>query len=143
MIRAETELTISRDAAHVFSYFADLRNEPHWNRGHVRAVVMTTPDPIGLGTTFEGHHPGFGKATWRIAEFVPPTQITIEGRVGSGTYRYVGRLHSLQGATVFHGSVEWEPGGPLRVFDSLLTLVLNVQARRSFRNLRIELERAA
>ena len=143
MIRAETELTIRCDAAHVFAYFADLRNEPQWNHGHVQAVEMITPDPIGLGTTFEGHHPGFGKATWWVVEFVPPTRITIEGEVGSGTYRYVGRLRVLQGATVFRGRVEWEPGGPLRMFGPLLTLLLKVQARRSFRNLRAELEGAA
>ena len=142
MIRAETELTIRRDAAHVFAYFADLRNEPQWNRGHVREVVMTTPEPIGLGTAFEGNHTGFGKATWRVAEFAPPTQITIEGEVGSGTYRYVGRLRALAGATVFRGRVEWEPGGPWRMFGPLLTLLLKVQARRSFHNLRTELERA-
>lgn len=104
---------------------------------------MTTPDPIGLGTSFEGYHPGFGRATWRIVEFVPPSRIAIEGEVGSGTYRYVGQLWPEDGATRFLGTVEWQPGTPLRLLGPLLSLILKLRARRSFSNLRMWLERDA
>ena len=141
MVRVTTQITIARDIDDVFSYFADLRNEPAWNHGHVRHVVMTTPGPIGRGTAFVGDHPGFGTATWRITDFVRPSRIAIEGQVGSGTYRYVGELTPLQGATRFLGTVEWRPGGFLRSLSPLLTPILKFQARRSFTNLKNELER--
>jgi hypothetical protein len=143
MIRAHCDITIQRQPDEVFRYFADLRNEPQWNHGHVQTVVMTTPEPIGLGTSFEGYHPGFGRATWRIVEFVPPSRIAIEGEVGNGTYRYAGNLSPRDGATRFQGIIDWQPGGPLRFLGPLLSLVLRIQARRSFSNLRAELERNA
>jgi hypothetical protein len=143
MVRATCNITIHRPQDVVFQYFADLRNEPSWNRGHVQDVVMTTPEPIGLGTAFEGHHPGFGRATWRIVEFVPPSRIAIEGEVGSGTYRYAGDLSPQEAGTLFRGLIEWQPGGALRLLEPLLSPVLRFQARRSFHNLRDELERTA
>jgi uncharacterized protein YndB with AHSA1/START domain len=143
MIRARHEITIRRPPDQVFRYFADLRNEPEWNRGHVRNVVMTTPDPIGLGTTFVGDHPGFGRATWRIVDFVPSSRIALEGKVGSGTYRYVGEIFPQNGGALFVGTVIWQPGSPLKLLAPLLSLILKLQARRSFNNLRAELERAA
>jgi hypothetical protein len=140
-ISAEVEIRIQREPEVVFAYFADLRNEPEWNRGHVREVRMTSPDPIGLGTTFEGKHPGFGMATWRLTEYDPPKHIVIEGFAGSAPYRYVGNLERLDGVTLFRGRVEWEPAGNLRVLGPLLNLILGIQAKRSFRNLRLALER--
>lgn len=143
MIRAHHEITIHRPPDQVFWYFADLRNEPKWNHGHVHDVVMTSPDPIGLGTTFEGDHPGLGMATWRIVDFVPISRIAIEGEVGSGTYRYIGQFIPHKGGTRFLGTVDWQPGSPLRLLAPLLWLILKLQVRRSFNNLRAELERAA
>lgn len=143
MIRAHYNITIHRPPDKVFHYFADLRNEPRWNRGHVQDVVMTTPEPVGLGSTFEGYHPGFGRTTWRIVAFVPSSRIAIEGEVGRGTYRYSGDLSPQNGGTRFQGVIEWRPGGALNILKPLLSLVLKIQARRSFSNLRDELERAA
>jgi len=143
MASANFDITIHRLPEQVFRYFADLRNEPQWNRGHVRDVVMTTPEPIGPGSAFEGLHPGFGRATWRIVEFVPPSRIAIDGEVGQGTYRYLGHLSPKNSATRFKGRVEWQPRGLIRLLGPLLALLLKVQARRSFSNLRAELERAA
>jgi hypothetical protein len=143
MVRAQCDIAIHRPPEQVFRYFADLRNEPKWNRGHVRDVVMTTPEPIGPGTAFEGFHPGFGRATWRIVQFDPPSRIAIEGEVGSGTYRYHGQLSPQNSGTRFQGRVEWQPAGPIRILGPMLALLLRFQARRSFGNLRAELERAA
>ena len=142
-IRANHEITIQRPPSQIFRYFADLRNEPDWNHGHVQDVVMTSPEPIGLGSTFEGHHSGMGRATWRIVEFVPSSKIAIEGEVGTGTYRYIGRLSPHKGGTRFLGTIDWQPGSPLRFLGPLLWFVLKFQARRSFNNLRATLERAA
>jgi hypothetical protein len=52
----------------VFDYFADLRNEPQYNR-QVSGITKTSPGPLGLGTTFQGSHRGFGRVTWRLSEY--------------------------------------------------------------------------
>ena len=142
-VSAAREIFIRRRPEDVFAYFADLRHEPEWNRGHVRGVIMTSRGPIGLGTTFEGHHPGFGKATWRLVDFDPPRHLEIEGTVGHAPYRYAGDLEPAPGGTRFRGCVRWEPRGAWRLLGPLAGAVLNVQARRSFGNLRDVLERTA
>ena len=140
IISAESEIRIDRELDMVFAYFADLRNEPSWNRGHVRQVIMTSSEPIGPGTTFEGQHHGFGTTTWRITEYDPPSHILIDGVMGGAPYRYVGNLERDGNATIFHGCIEWEPHGMLRAFVLLLPLMLKFQTKRSFRNLRDTLQ---
>jgi hypothetical protein len=140
IISAKSEIRIEREPEVVFAYFADLRNEPEWNRGHVRNVIMTSSEPIGLGTTFEGEHHGFGKATWRLAEYDPPRHIIIEGLTGTAPYRYVGDFERKGNATMFRGCIEWEPRGAWCAFGLLLPLILKFQAKRSFQHLRDALQ---
>ena len=140
LIRAEHQTQIARSPETVFDFFADLRNEPQWNHGHVRDVRMTSAPPIGRGTTFEGRHPGFGRATWTLVEYDRPRHLVIEGFAGRAPYRYAGDLESVGGATVFRGRVEWEPQGIWRLLGPLVRPLLRFRARRSFDNLRLALE---
>ena len=141
VISAEVEVLIEWEPEIVFAYFADLRNEPKWNRGHVKDVTMTSSEPIGLGTTFEGKHSSFGKATWRLAEYDPPLRIVVDGLVGRAPYRYVGNLERQDGATMFRGRIEWEPYGAWRALGPLLPFILKFQAKHSFKRLRDALHR--
>ena len=135
----EIRIAASPDAA--FDFFADLRNEPKWNQGHVRDVRMTSAPPIGRGTTFEGMHPGFGTATWRLLEYERPRHLVIDGFAGSAPYRYVGDFEPVDGGTLFRGRVEWEPRGIWRALGPLLHPLLKLRVRRSFENLRTALEK--
>ena len=141
LVQAERETRIARPPEMVFDFFADLRNEPQWNHGHVLDVKMTSAPPIGLGTTFEGKHPGFGRATWRLVEYDRPRHLVIEGFAGKSPYRYVGDFESVGGATVFRGRVEWEPRGIWRSLGPFLQPLLRFRARRPFDNLRLALEK--
>jgi Polyketide cyclase / dehydrase and lipid transport len=141
VVESEHEIRITRSPEAAFDFFADLRNEPEWNHGHVRDVRMTSAPPIGQGTTFEGRHPGFGTATWRLVEYERPRHLVIEGFVGKAPYRYVGDFESVDGGTLFRGRVEWEPRGIWHVLGPLLHPLLRFRVRRSFDNLRIALEK--
>ena len=110
-VKAGHETRIARPPETVFDFFADLRNEPQWNEGHVRDVKMTSAPPIGRGTTFEGSHPGFGTATWTLVEYDRPRHLVIEGFAGEAPYRYVGDFEPVVGGTLFRGQVEWAPRG--------------------------------
>jgi hypothetical protein len=140
VIVAEHETRIAREPEVVFDYFADLRNEPEWNHRHVREVRMTSPPPVGLGTTFEGEHLRFSTATWRLVEYDRPRHLVIEGLAGEAPYRYVGDLRPVAGGTLFRGRIEWDARGAWRAFGPLLRPLLKARARRSFRNLKIALE---
>ena len=141
LVEAEHETRIARSPETVFDFFADLRNQPQWNHGHVRDVKMTSAPPIGRGTTFEGKHPGFGSATWRLVEYDRPWHLVIEGFAGTAPYRYVGDFEAVAGGTVFRGRVKWEPRGIWRALGPLLHPLLGYRARRSFENLRLALEK--
>jgi hypothetical protein len=140
-ISAAHTTIIERSPEDVFDYFADLRNEPAWNRGHVQNVVLTSAGPVGLGSSFEGDHPGFGKATWRITEYDRPRHVVIEGLAGKSPYRYVGDFEPHDAGTLFTGRTELDPGGWTAALGALMGPVLKVQSRRSFGHLRSALER--
>lgn len=140
MISVHNVTRIRRDPATVFDYFADLRNEAVWNRGHVRDIVMTSVPPIGLGTTFEGHHAGFGRATWRLREYDRPHHLVIDGVVGRGTYIFVVDLSATEDGCELRSRVDWSPAGLVTLLGPLLRPLLYFQAWRSFRRLRRVLE---
>jgi hypothetical protein len=113
-----------------------LRNEAVWNRGHVRDMVMTSPPPIGRGTTFEGTHIGFGRATWELVEYERPRHLVVRGLVGRGTYSYEADLEPATGGCELRGRIVWRPVGIVAFFGPLLRPLLCFQAWRSFRHLR-------
>ena len=141
MIEAEHQTQIAASPEAVFDFFADLRNEPTWNKGHVRDVRMTSPPPIGLGTTFEGHHLGFGKTTWRLVEYERPRHLVIVGFAGKSPYCYIGDVEPVEGGALFCGRIEWDPKGAWRLLGPLLGPLLRFRARISFNNFRVALER--
>lgn len=141
-VTAHVRLFIARDPADVFSYFADLRNEPLYNP-QVHDVLQTSPGPIGLNTRFTGIHRGIGPVTWRLAEYDPPRHVVIDGSVGRGRYRWIGDLEAAPHGTVFDGRMQWEPPRWMRPFRRLLELLLGWSARRSFRRFASALSRRA
>src|SRR6185503_12807423 len=62
-VTAQVRTFIARRPDVVFDYFADLRNEPQYNR-QGREITKTSPGPIARGTRFEGAHSGLGRVTW-------------------------------------------------------------------------------
>jgi uncharacterized membrane protein len=52
VIRLEHSVVIRRPLAEVFEHVADPRLDPAWNEAIV-AARLTSPEPIGSGTTFE------------------------------------------------------------------------------------------
>lgn len=141
-VTADVRVFIARRPEAVFDYFADLRNEPEYNR-QVRGILKTSPDPIGADTTFEGLHRGFGRITWRLAEYDRPRHVAIEGIVGRGLYRWVSDLEPAGNGTWINGHMEWRPPPPWRHFRGLLGRVLAWNARRAFRRFAVMVESRA
>lgn len=138
-VTARVRVFIARAPEVVFDYFADLRNEPQYNR-QVGAITKTSPGPIGPNTTFEGTHAGFGQVTWRLAEYERPSHVVVEGIVGQGAYRWTSDFEAGDGGTWMTGRMEWQPPPRWRLFRPVLTVVLQWNARRSFRHMAEVLE---
>ncbi len=129
---AEVQVFVARPPEEVFAYFADLRHEPEYN-AQVHDIRKTTEGPLRLGTTFEGQHDGLGAVSWTLVEFDAPRHVAIEGRVGSGSYRWVSDLEPAgEGGTTMHGRMEWRPPNAVRLLSPVLAPILRLKARRSF-----------
>ena len=124
----------------VFDFFADLRNEPQYNR-QVSGIRKTSPGPIGQNTTFEGSHRGLGPVTWRLSEYERPNHVVIEGGVGQGAYRWTSDFDPAGNGTWMTGTMEWRPPARLLPLRRLLGVILHVNARRSFRRMADVLQR--
>ena len=130
-VTARVRAFIPRGREVVFDYFTDLRNEPHYNR-QVSGIRKTSPGPIGLNTTFEGRHVGFGRVTWRLAEFERPAHVRVEGGVGQGAYRWTSDFEPTDGGTRMTGVMEWQPPVNWPPLRWVLGAILRWNARRSF-----------
>jgi hypothetical protein len=131
---ATVRVFIRRPAETVFDYFADLRNEPQYNP-EVSRIAKTSPGPIRRHTTFEGSHLGLGRVTWRLAEYERPRHLAIDGRVGTGTYRWTSDFEPAAGGTSMIGRMEWNVPRSWRLLRPLLAAALGWNARRSFRRM--------
>lgn len=140
-VTARVRILIPRDREVVFDYFADLRNEPQYNR-QVSGIRKTSPGPIGLDTTFEGSHRGLGPVTWRLSEYERPEHVVIEGSVGRGAYLWTSDFEPSQGGTWMTGTMEWTPPRRWRPLRPLLGAILQLNAQRSFRRMAQVLQRA-
>lgn len=133
-VTAQVRILIPREREVVFDYFADLRNEPQYNR-QVSGIHKTSPGPIGPNTTFEGSHLGLGRVTWRLSEYERPKHVVIEGGVGQGAYRWTSDFEPAEGGTWMTGTMEWQPPPRWRPFRRVLGVILHLNARRSFRRM--------
>lgn len=129
-ITARVDIFLPQSPKVVFEYFADLRHEPDYNP-KVHDVRQMSDGPLGRGTTFEGQHAGLGPVSWTLAEYDPPRHLVVEGKVGSGAYRWVSDLEPAAAGTTLHGRMEWRPGNALRFLSPVLGPLLALSARRS------------
>jgi lysophospholipase L1-like esterase len=139
-VTARVRIFIPRERELVFDYFADLRNEPQYNR-QVSGIRKTSSGPIGQDTTSEGTHVGLGRVTWRLSQYERPKHVVIEGGVGQGAYRWTSDFEPAEGGTRMTGMMEWQPASRWRYLRPLLGAILHLNARRSFRRMAQVLQR--
>ena len=133
-VTARVRIFFPRKPETVFDFFADLRNEPQYNQ-QVSGIIKTSPGPVGQNTTFAGSHRGLGRVTWRLSEYERPKHVVIDGGVGQGEYRWTSDFEPADNGTWMSGRMEWQPPRRWRAFRRLLGVVLQLNARRSFRRM--------
>ena len=125
-----TEVEISRPPDEVFAFVADARNRPLWD-GSVDSEELTSPEPIGIGSTVRTRLRSMGREhvlTWEIVEHDPPSRQTIESTSGPFDTTLAYRLSPQGDGTLVEFSVTGRPDGTLRLLQPLL-------ARNTQRNL--------
>lgn len=95
-MKLESNVTIRKDAEHVWSFLEDISNVPKWDRG-VAAVRWTSAGPHGLGSEFDTlpypRRPGddgeWGRMSYRVTELDKASRsVVIQLISTTGNARY-------------------------------------------------------
>jgi hypothetical protein len=136
---------ISRPPDEVFAFVADARNRPLWDES-VESEELTSPEPIGLGSTVSTRLRSMGREyvlTWEIVEHEPPSRQTIESTSGPFPTTLAYKLSSRDGGTLVAFSVTGRPTGMLRLLQPLLARNTQRNLDRAFPRLKRLLETGA
>lgn len=140
MVTFEHSLTIARPVAEVFAYLADVRNLPQWQAD----VVETRPDgEPSLGATFVEVRSFLGKrveSVMRIVEYEPDRVFSVEVAKGPIPFRVRHLLEPAGEGTRIRIEAAGDPGGVLRLAESLVVRRAEKTARKDFAELKRVLE---
>jgi carbon monoxide dehydrogenase subunit G len=138
-------VVISRPRDEVFAFVADARNRPRWDDS-VDSEELTSPEPIGVGTTVRTRLRSMGRDyeyTWEVVEHQPPSQMTIESTSGPMSITLAYRLDAVDGGTSVQFSVTGRPAGLLRPLQPLIARTTQGNLDRGFARLKALLETGA
>jgi uncharacterized protein YndB with AHSA1/START domain len=116
------DITVAEDIAappeRVFDLMADARNEPTWN-SQVSATDLTSPEPIGAGTTFRTVNRG-QEYVATITDYERPGRLTFE--VAGRAMTITGRMTfgAAGGGTHLDATFDMQPQGAMRFMLPLM-----------------------
>ena len=122
MFTKRTSVLISRPVEEVFEFVEDARNRPRWDDS-VDSEELTSPEPIGVGTTVRTTLSSMGREyvyTWSVVEHEPPNRMTIESTTGPFPTTLAYELSEEAEATRLDFSVTGRPSGLLRLFQPMI-----------------------
>ncbi len=145
MFTKGVEVVISRPLEEVFAFVEDARNRPRWDES-VEAEELTSPEPIGVGTTVRTTLRSMGREyqyTWVVVEHEPPNTMTIDSTSGPFPTTLVYQLDGSDGGTRLRFAVTGRPTGPMRLLEPLIARNTQKNLDRGFARLKRLLETGA
>jgi carbon monoxide dehydrogenase subunit G len=145
MFTSRVAVLISRPPDEVFAFVEDARNRPRWDDS-VESEELTSPEPIGVGTTVRTELRSMGRQyqyTWRVVEHRRPDAMTIESTSGPFSTTLAYELTARGGGTWVDFSVTGRPTGLLRLFQPLIARSTQANLDRAFARLKQLLEAGA
>jgi carbon monoxide dehydrogenase subunit G len=142
MFTKRVSVLISRPVDDVFDFIADARNRPRWDES-VDSEELTSPEPIGVGTTVRTTLRSMGREyvyTWEVVELQPPSRMTIESTSGPFPTTLAYQLSEREEMTALDFSVSGRPTGMLRLFEPLIARNTQTNLDRGFARLKQLLE---
>jgi uncharacterized protein YndB with AHSA1/START domain len=120
-MKAERKISIARPPAEVFSYMADVRNDPTWHTDVLE--VGSSTDAVGMGTVFDVKvkpSMGVSEGTMTVTRFEPGKLIEYQGRMGKMAPTVTNICEPEAQGTRVTRRVELEPPGLMRVMTPLI-----------------------
>lgn len=145
MFTSSVTIFVRRPLDEVFAFVADARNRPRWD-ADVVSEELTSPEPIGVGTTVGTTLRSMGREyryTWSVVGYEPPRAMTIVSTSGPFPTTLAYRLTGRDGGTEVQFSVTGRPGGAMRLLQPLIARNTRRTLDRNFARLRHLLESGA
>lgn len=119
-IKVERNIAVARPPAEVFSYIADVRNDPTW---HTDVEVRSSSDVVAMGTVFSVKvkpSMGVSEGTMTVSRFEPGKLIEFHGRMGKMDPTVTNICEPDAQGTRVTRRVEMQPPGVMRVMTPLM-----------------------
>lgn len=119
-IKVERNISVARPPAEVFSYIADVRNDPTW---HTDVEVRSSSDVVAMGTVFSVKvkpSMGVSEGTMTVSRFEPGKLIEFHGRMGKMDPTVTNICEPDAQGTRVTRRVEMQPPGVMRVMTPLM-----------------------
>lgn len=142
-MKVERSISIARPPEEVFSYIADVRNDPTWHTDVLE--VHSSTDVIGMGTVFNVKvkpSMGVSEGTMTVSRFEPGTLIEFHGRMGKMDPTVTNICEQDAQGTRVTRRVEIEPPGIMRMMTPLMTRMIGKSNEGFLVNLKRLLERS-
>jgi uncharacterized protein YndB with AHSA1/START domain len=120
-MRVERTISIVRPPAEVFSYIADVRNDPSWHTDVME--VRSSTNVVEKGAVFDikvKPSMGVSEGTMTVTRFEPGRLIEFQGRMGRMAPTVTNICEAEAQGTRVTRRVELEPPGPMRVMTPLI-----------------------
>jgi uncharacterized membrane protein len=144
MFTSRVEVLVSRPLDDVFAYVADVRNRPQWDES-VDSEELTSPEPIGVGTTVRTRLRSMGREyqyTWKIVEHDPPNRVRVESTSGPFPTTLVFQFFGREGGTEVQATVTGRPSGLLLLLQPMISRRTQQNLDRGYARLKRLLETA-
>jgi uncharacterized protein YndB with AHSA1/START domain len=142
MFTKKAAVLISRPQDEVFAFVADARNRPSWDES-VDSEELTSPEPIGVGTTVLTRFRSMGRDyryTWEIVEHEPPRRMRVESTSGPFPTTLAFEFSDRDGGTLVEASVTGRPTGLMRVLQPMVARTTQQNLDRAYARLKRLLE---
>jgi Polyketide cyclase / dehydrase and lipid transport len=139
---SSVQILISRSVDDVFAFVGDVRNRPRWDDS-VETEALTSPEPIGVGSTVRTRLRSMGKDceyTWEIVEHEPPIRMKVESTSGPFPTTLAFQFDSQDGGTLVNASVTGRPTGLLRLLQPIIARTTHKNLDRGYARLKRLLE---
>lgn len=140
--KAENSLVINQPVERVYTYLADVRNNPKWQVG----ILETRADhdgPATVGTKVTDVRTFIGRKieiTYEVVEMVPDKLLSLKSISGPFPFKGTTTLESVDGGTRVTTGFEMEATGFFKLAEGLVASSLKKDLETSFAKLKEILE---
>src|SRR5204863_9357671 len=120
-MKVERGISIARPPADVFTYVADVRNDPSWHTDVLE--VRSSTDDVRSGTVFTVKvkpSMGVSEGTMTVSRLEPDRLVEFQGRMGRMAPTVTNICEPEAGGTRVTRRVELEPPGIMRLMSPLI-----------------------